>query len=144
MNRLLKKMELLPLYGIYFTIFFSAGYGKLSNKGQVPAWFRDKFSGTFLNLFPRALSLEFHFIALLEMAVCGVLLYSFLKKEFLPAKKRRYLQLALLMAAVTFVVLELGLVAISDFTGAFQIFVYFSLTWILLQSVDRGGVSPIV
>src|ERR1700733_1550474 len=99
----LKKIILLPLYGVFIPLLGLPAYDKFS-KG-VPEWFIKQFNETLLAKGPGGLAGSFYFIALLETltALCFVL--SLIKGEFLPERPRHFLEMSLFLAMTTFAVL---------------------------------------
>lgn len=125
----------LVLYAVYIPIFGLAAWTKFS--GGMPDWFVTQFHDTLLALLPGGLVVSFYFIAFLEATTTLVFVTSLARREFLQDRSPKFLSLALIAAMATFAVLGFGLRLSHDFNGAFQLFGYFALTFLIAKKDGR-------
>ena len=123
----MKKYATFLLGILYLPIFSLAAIDKFS--GPVPSWFNQQFEKTFLVNFPGGLTLPYYGIACLEALTAALFLGSFFRRKFL--------QPALILSLITFAVLGFGLRLSHDFSGAFQLFGYFTLTFLVEQTIPK-------
>jgi hypothetical protein len=116
------------------------GYSKLT-AGGVPKGFADRFEPTFLATLP-GIAASFYSIAVLEAVAAIVAVGSLLRGEFLPGRKPIILSIALLLSLVLFAQLGFGLRLIRDNDGAFNLFMYFAATLVLLLAVMKLDERP--
>jgi hypothetical protein len=131
------KIQMLSLYGVFISVFGLAALSKWS--GGVPAWFIKQFESTILGSLPGGIALSFYVIALLETMTAFAFFICF-TEEWRGRTRPEILAWAFALALVTFAVLGVGLRLSGDFTGAFQLFGYFCLTWIV--SKKAPGLKP--
>jgi hypothetical protein len=126
------NLKLIPIYLLYITTFGLAATSKLlplfSGHVGAPEWFQKQFGGTFLNLFPGALSANFYLIAILELTVTVLFIAGLFRRKFLHP--------ALLLAQLVFVILGFGLRISSDFHGAAELVGYFGVTLLATWYVE--------
>lgn len=128
-------MKTLPFYGLLIMTFGLAALDKILG-GKVPTWFLDQFKGTVLDLFPGNLEISFIAITLLELATAIVLIIGLAKREFLSRlanendNDKRFLQIGIVLAQVTFIALGFGQRLTHKFDSAGSLFFYAALTFI--------------
>lgn len=124
---------------LYAVIWGFAGIGKLQS--GVPAWFGDKFGGTFLARFP-GLSATFWLLTISELAAFVLFLLALLSGEWLARRTPRFLAAGLVWSLFVFIQLGFGQWLTAEFNGAFQQFVYFVGTLVALDQVlTKAGVT---
>jgi hypothetical protein len=126
---MLAKFRNLPVYLALISTLLPASLEKFLG-GRTPDWFIKQFTGSLMDVFPGSLTLSFYLIACLEAASAITLIVSLAKGEFLPAKKKPVLLVALILCEVTFVSLSFGQRITHQFDGAFQLFAYAILTFL--------------
>lgn len=132
----LENVKLIPLYFLFIGTFGQAGLEKLRS-GGVPDWFQKQFEPTFLNPFPGSLKAQYYLIALLELAVVALFLWSGIQLEFLAGHDRYLLKGGLILALFAFFSLGFGLRISGDFQGASNLFGYFGVTLLALLYVEK-------
>lgn len=132
----LDSVKLIPIYLLFLGTFGQAGIEKLRS-GGTPDWFRKQFEATILNPFPGSLTINYYFIALLELAVVALFFWSGIQLEFVAGHDRFFLKCALVLALFTFFSLGFGLRIGGDFQGASNLFGYFGVTLLALLYVER-------
>ena len=137
MNKLLRSIKFIPLYGIYSIVFFFAAFGKFSS-GKVPEWFLKQFSGTILDLFPGALALQFYSIAVCEAIAFLIFVTGLLRREFLPSRDKVFLRAGLTLACFIFAILEIGLQMTRDLNTSAQVFCYFGFSLLIMSQLAEG------
>ena len=132
----MKKLNLIPLYIVFISIFLLAAANKFSS--GYPEWFVKSFEPTVINLFPSQMWISFYTVAVLEGLTAALFLVSLAKREFLPTAKKPVLKLAFFVAMLTFSILGFGRGLLQEYDGVFQHFVFFSLTFILQTLIFTG------
>ena len=132
----LDNVKLLPLYFLFLGTFGQAGLEKLMS-GGVPEWFRNQFAKTILNPFEGSITVNYYLIALLELGVVALFLWSGISLEFLAGRERTVLKAALVLALFVFFALGFGLRIAGDYQGAANLFAYFGVTLLALLYVER-------
>ena len=130
------NVKLLPLYLLFLGTFGQASLEKLMS-GGVPDWFRNQFQKTILNPFPGSITMNYYLIALLELGVVALFLWSGISMEFLAGHERTVLKAALVLALFVFFALGFGLRIAGDYQGAANLFAYFGVTLLCLLYVER-------
>ncbi|MBX3744705.1 MAG: hypothetical protein KF833_05300 [Verrucomicrobiae bacterium] len=132
---LIRRATLLAINLLFLMVWGFAGIGKLL--GGMPAWFPEKFGGTFLASFP-GLPALFWLLVAGELLALGLALAALVTGEFLASRTPRFLSAALAWSLFVFVQLGFGQWLTGEFNGAFQQFVYFAGTLVALQTVLRS------
>ena len=122
-NNLYNRIKLLPVYALFIVMWLMAGVEKFLTPG-VPAWFKEKFSPTFLTSFP-GLGFAYYQIATFEFLAGLLFLLSLIKLEFLPLRNRPFLHLGLWLSMLNFAMLGFGARLTADHSGAASLFFYF-------------------
>ncbi len=118
---------LLAVIALYLVVFGEASLSKLRER-EVPQWFLDQFSGTWLAKIP--LGPQYRMIMVLELVVAGLFVAALVTGE--PwADTRPLLGYGLLGASGVFTMLCFGQRVSFDFAGAAASFVYSALTLVL-------------
>jgi hypothetical protein len=111
---------------LFIILWGCAGWSKVSS-GK-PAWFNDKFGGTFLAKFP-GLDATFWLLTVGEVLGFLLALAALARGEFLRAQRPPPLLLwTLAWSLFLFVQLSLGQWLTNDFNSAAQLFAYFAGT----------------
>jgi hypothetical protein len=131
--KLFNQIKLLPLYFVYIFTFGLAAADKFF--GGVPPWFIKQFESTALNLFPGSLGILFYSLAILETATTIFFLVSLGRREFLNERKMPLLNAAFVLSLITFAMLGFGQRISHDFSGAFQLFAFFVLTFLVQRKL---------
>ena len=129
---------LLAINLLFLMVWGFAGIGKIL--AGVPAWFPEKFGGTFLAKFP-GLTGTFWILAAAEVAAFALAAASLLTAEFLGRRAPRFLQWMLVWSLFVFVQLGFGQWLTSDFTAAAQSFSYFAGTLLSLIYVESKAAA---
>jgi len=119
---------------MYAIVWGFAGAGKLIE--GMPSWFGDKFGKTFLATFP-GLTATFWLLALSELLAFALAVLGLLRAEFLERKSPLCLSAMLIWSLFVFVQLGFGQWLTKEFNGAFQQFMYFSGTLVVLEFLVR-------
>lgn len=124
-------MKTLPFYALLIMTFGLAGLDKVIG-AKVPSWFLEQFKGSLLDVFPGTLEVSFVLITLLELATAIVLIIGLAKREFLArlGSDKRFLQLGIILAQVSFIALGFGQRLTHKFDSAGALFFYAALTYI--------------
>lgn len=121
---LFEKIKTLP---IFFTLFYTMGQPgiqKLFNAVQVIPRYEAMFKDSFLVQLPGGISPFIYILGILEIAVPILLAIGIVKFEFLPTKNKVFLSLAILVSALTFIMLSFGLTVLINYPGATNLIFY--------------------
>jgi len=135
----LRSGALLATNLLFLMVWGFAGVGKLL--GGVPSWFGDKFGSTILATFP-GLTTTFWLLTSAELLACALALFALLRGEFIGRRPPICLATMLVWSLFVFVQLGFGQWLTAEYNGTFQLFVYFGVTLIALQFVDRRSLTP--
>ncbi len=108
---------------MYVVLFGTACFDKLKSM-SVPSWFIEQFSKTFLGRYPLAVTLSYWSIAIFELALVLMFLFSLWIAWVLP--------FALIGAMGIFVFLLFGIRLIGDYQGSANMFTYFGISLLCL------------
>lgn len=133
---ILQRAALLAINLLFLMLWGFAGIGKVST--GMPSWFGEKFGRTFLATFP-GLAASFWLLAISELLAFAFATMALLRGEFIRQRPPTWLTTTLVWSLFVFVQLAFGQWLTADFNSAFQLFVYFGVTLVMLQFV--GSVS---
>ena len=118
---------------VYLMIWGFAGIGKVVS--GVPQYFHDKFAKTWLASFP-GIAASFWLITASELAAFGLALAALMRREFWVNRTPSFLVGTLVWSLFVFLQLGFGLWLTGDFSGGYNLFVYFALTVGILHFVE--------
>lgn len=131
---------LLAVNLLFLMVWGFAGVGKI--RSGVPSWFGDKFGSTMLASFP-GLTASFWLLTAAELLAFALALLALLRGEFIGRRPPAWLKSMLVWSLFVFIQLGFGQWLTGEYNGAFQLFVYFGVTLIALQFVDRESPKPV-
>ena len=132
----LHRAALLAINLLFLMLWGFAGIGKIS--AGMPSWFGEKFGRTFLAAFP-GLAASFWLLTISELLAFALATAALVRGEFIRQRPPTWLTAMLVWSLFVFVQLAFGQWLTADFNSAFQLFVYFGVTLVVLQFV--GNVS---
>jgi hypothetical protein len=130
------NVKLLPIYLLFIGTFGQASLEKFRS-GGMPDWFQKQFEGTILNPFPGSLTIQYYLLAVIELSVVLLFLWSGIQLEFVAGNAHTFLRYALVLALFTFFGLGFGLRISGDYQGAANLFAYFGVTLLALLYVEQ-------
>lgn len=130
---------LLAINLLFLMVWGFAGVGKI--RSGVPSWFGDKFGSTILASFP-GLTASFWLLTAAELFAFALALLALLRGEFIGRRPPAGLTVMLVWSLFVFIQLGLGQWLTAEYNGTFQLFVYFGVTLIALQYVNRKSPKP--
>ncbi|HTI69407.1 MAG TPA: hypothetical protein VMF06_05550 [Candidatus Limnocylindria bacterium] len=133
-ERWMRPLVLFAITLLYLMVWGFAGIGKVID-GR-PPWFAEKFGPTFLGRFP-GVAASFWWLTLMELLAFALAAMALLRFEFLRQPAAPWLKGSLTISLFVFLQLGFGLWLTNDFNGGFQQFVYFGLTLVAIQYVQR-------
>jgi hypothetical protein len=139
LSQVVRSGALFAINLLFLMVWGFAGLGKL-HSGFPPSW-QEKFANTFLATFPGVKG-AFWLVAAAEVAAFLLAAAALLRGEFLRLRPPACLVLVLMGSLYVFVMLAFGLFLTSDFTGTFQMFVYFGVTLLALQYASQPKPAP--
>ena len=131
---------LLAINLLFLMVWAFTGVGKII--AGPPAWFPEKFGGTFLAKFP-GLAPTFWILAISEVLAFVLAALALVTGEFLGRRPPRLLQWTLVVSLFIFVQLSFGQWLTSDFNATAQLFAYFAGTLVCLIYVDSKSAETI-
>jgi hypothetical protein len=132
LQTLIQRGALLAINLLFLMVWGFTGIGKILS--GLPSWFGEKFGQTFLARFP-GLAPSFWLLTAAEVLAFSLALAALARAEFLPRRPPTCLALMLVWSLFVFVQLGFGQWLTSEFSGTFQLFVYFGVTLVALQFV---------
>ncbi|WP_343560697.1 hypothetical protein [Sphingobacterium sp.] len=127
-----KLLRNLPVYAMLLYTMGLPGYVKLFNAAAVIPRYERMFKDSFIAQLPGGTSFMILIMGVFELLVTLLLLASLLKAEFKVDKSKPILNLALLLAIITFSMLCFGLMVINNYQGAINLVFYAIFTFFLL------------
>jgi hypothetical protein len=125
--------------GVYLMVgglMFYSGKEKLFDEhGHPPAGIVQQFQNSFISTFP-GVHAAWIILGILEFSVFALLVVSVLMAEFLPHRRKTFMQLALADALVTFACLAFGQTSTGQFSGTASLYQYFGATVVILILVS--------
>lgn len=122
---------------LFLVTFTEASLSKLLSF-DVPPWFLDSFSKTFLVKIPGLIPFSFYAIALTELAIAGLFASSVIK-QFLGKKTCDSLTSAgLILAQFLFIALSFGQRLTGNYTASAQLFFYSLFSLLALYVLQRA------
>lgn len=121
---------------LYLVVFGEASLAKLRER-EIPEWFRQQFSGTWLARFP--LGAQYRLIMVLELLVAGLFVAAIVAGEPFGGDPKELMGFGLLAASGVFAMLCFGQRVSFDFAGAASSFVYGGVSLVLWFLVRMGG-----
>jgi hypothetical protein len=103
---------------------------------QIPEWFLKKFQDTLIGKIPYGLSFSFFLITFLESAIALLFLISILRKEFKTDKNINYINMALDLCLILFLILFFGSFLANDYENGALDFIYFIGTYFIYQNLN--------
>ena len=88
-----------------------------------PEWFLAKFNGTWIDLFPKSISISFFIIVVLEILAPVFFIIGLVKKE-LSSDIFKFTHLGFKTTQILFVILTLGSFMVQDYDNGFKDFMY--------------------
>lgn len=131
-----RSAALLAINLLFLMVWGFAGVDKL--RTGFPAWFPDKFGGTFLARFP-GLRVSFWALTAAEVLALGLALVALVRLDFLGRRPPQALAWMLAWSLIVFVQLGFGQWLTSEFNATAQLFAYFAGTLVCLQYVQAGN-----
>jgi hypothetical protein len=125
---------------LFLMVWGFASVGKILS--GVPSWFGDKFGSTILAGFP-GLTASFWLLTVAELIAFALALLALLCGEFMGRRPPTWLTAMLVWSLFVFIQLGFGQWLTAEYNATFQLFVYFGVTLIALQFVDREAPRPI-
>ena len=135
---ILRPAALLAINILLLMIWGFAGLSKL--RDGMPAWFNDKFGQTFLATFP-GLPATFWLLTISELVAFALAIAALARIEFLRQRPANILAATAAWSLFVFLQLGFGQWLTGEFNGAFQQFMYFCGTLLVLQFV-QGTARP--
>ncbi|PIF47519.1 hypothetical protein CLU96_4577 [Chryseobacterium sp. 52] len=127
-QNIFNNIKLLP---IYFSVFYTMGFPgwqKIINPYEVMGKYIKMFDGSFLSKLPGGTQPLIYFLGAMETAVVVLLIVSLVKREFLYRIECTFLNFALLISMITFVMLSFGLGILTNYPGSTNLIFYAILT----------------
>ncbi len=103
---------------------------------QIPEWFLKKFQDTLIGKIPYGLSFSFFLITFLESAIALLFLISILRKEFKTDNNINYINMALDLCLILFLILFFGSFLANDYENGALDFIYFIGTYFIYQNLN--------
>lgn len=94
----------------------------------IPTWFRQKFSDTYINLFPGSLEISYLLIILLEISIGLFACIAIFRREFSNSSSKSMVQWMFLSCYLLFSILFFGSFLAHDYENGFSDFGYFAFT----------------
>lgn len=130
-----QRLTLLAINLLFLMVWGFTGLGKVAD--GYPAWFSDAFGPTILATIP-GLRASYWMIAAVETAAAALCLVALVRLEFLGRRPSRFLTAAVVLGLFNFLVLGFGKWLTRDYSGGFQLFLYFAGTLVALRTVRDG------
>ena len=134
--KFVRGAALLAINLLFLMVWGFSGIGKLLS--GVPPWFGDKFGKTFLQVFP-GLTLTFWLLAIGETLAFVLAAVALVRGEFLLGRRPWALCVMLAWSLFVFVQLGLGQWLTAEYTGTYQLFLYFCGTLLALRFVGEAA-----
>lgn len=125
-------MDRILILLLYISLAGIAGIHKILGDFP-PAWFYEKFKGTFLNWIPGGIWLSFVLIVILEIAIAVLFSIALIKGEFKSQAKQTFSNFGFIASLALFVILFFGSFLVQDYDNGFNDFVYFGVTVFLMK-----------
>jgi hypothetical protein len=136
LHPILQRAALLAINLLFLMVWGFASLSKVSS--GIPAWFGEKFGRTFLVTFP-GLAAAFWILTVSELLAFVFAAMALLRGEFIRQRPPVWLTTMLVWSLFVFLQLGFGQWLTADYNSAFQLFVYFGVTLVVLHFV--GDVS---
>ena len=130
---------LLAINLLYLMVWGFTGLGKVQS--GVPPWFGEKFGATILARFP-GLTASFWMLTLCELLAFALALIAMARGEFLGRRPPVWLTAMLVWSLFVFIQLGLGQWLTAEYNGPFQLFAYFGITLVALQTITPDIFRP--
>jgi hypothetical protein len=111
-----------------------AGWPKLFD-AEYASKFVTRFEGSFFMSLPGGMGPQIFFLGVLELVAAALIVASLFRREFLNFNFK-WMNWALAISSITFVVLGFGLRVINDFNGFANIFFYLGATIVFYNFIN--------
>ncbi len=103
---------------------------------EIPEWFINKFQNTLIGLVPYGLTISFLIITILESLISLLIFISIIKKEYCENNEIKFLNMALDLSLILFLILFFGSFLASDYENGAIDFIYFIGTYFISQMLN--------
>ncbi|WP_343531360.1 hypothetical protein [Pedobacter sp.] len=136
---LLNNIALLPLYAVLFYTMGFPGWAKIFGGEAVIVRYIGMFKDSFIASLPGGIPFMIYVLGVLELLVPVLLIISLIKGEFRQTVSKLWLNYALVVTILTFVMLCFGLSVILNFVGSANLVFYAIFTFLMFVYINRSS-----